>query len=224
MNEIVKEIPLSKGTVNNIVHHWKASINGIDVEDIRILLAEFRKSNMSIQDSVQGFRVANILKKLQVHDEFDEWMEDDRLMPYRRIPKKNIGPEQVEENIKDNVSQNVHSFDKRMKPKNLLEEIRSAPLTAEGDSASHFNNKFEENQISDSRGYQITWFINDIYKSCKNHGIKPTMIIEWIQDLFRFYSVLSIQSSEETANFCSYQNQISNEPNEDKSPKRRNIG
>jgi hypothetical protein len=219
MNEIVKEIPLSKGTVNNIIHHWKASINGIDVDDIRIFLAEFRKSNMSIQESVQGYRVANILEKLQVHDEFDEWMEDDRLMPYRRIPKKNIGPEQDEEDTKDDGSQNIHSFDKRMKSKNLLEEIRSSIHNAEDDSASHFINKFEENKISDSRGYQITWFINDIYKSCKNHGIKPTLIIEWIQDLFHFYSVLSKQSSEQTVNFRNYQNQISNEQNEDKSLK-----
>jgi hypothetical protein len=123
MNEIVKEIPLSKGTVNNIVHHWKASINGIDVEDIRIFLAEFRKSNMSIQESVQGYRLAKILKELQVHDEFEEWMEDDRLMPYRRIARENIGPEQDEKHIKDDGSQNAHSFDKRMKSKDLLEEI-----------------------------------------------------------------------------------------------------
>ena len=219
MNEIVKEIPISKGTVNNIVHHWKASINGTDVEEIRIFLAEFRKSNMGIQESIQGFRVANILEKLQVHDEFDEWIEDDRLMPKVIIERKNIRPEQVEEDTKDDGSQNVDPLIKRMKSKNLLEEIRSAIPTAEGGSARNFTGKFEKNKVPDSRGYQINYFVNEIYKSCKNHGIKPSIIIEWIQDLFHFYSVISRQSSEETINFRNYQNQNSNEQEEEKSLK-----
>ena len=171
MNEIVKEIPLSKGTVNNIVHHWKASINGTDVEEIRIFLAEFRKSNMSIQESVQGFRVANILEKLQVHDKFDEWMEDDRLMSYGIIQRKDIRPEQVEEDMNDDGSQNLHPLSKGMKSRNLLEEIRSARPTAEDGSTGHFISKIEENKISDAKGYEISYFINDIYKSCKIHGI-----------------------------------------------------
>jgi hypothetical protein len=37
MNDIVRETPLSKGTVNNIIQDWRSNIGGTNIEEIRVL-------------------------------------------------------------------------------------------------------------------------------------------------------------------------------------------
>ena len=71
MNEIVRETPLSKGTVNNILQDWRLKIKGTDIEEIRAFTSEVRKSGITIEECAQGFRIVQLLKKFDITDEFD---------------------------------------------------------------------------------------------------------------------------------------------------------
>ncbi|CAN5820418.1 hypothetical protein BH23THE1_BH23THE1_34380 [soil metagenome] len=72
LDEIVQETGLSKGTVYKIVKDWKQSIGGTDIEEIRAFIATVGKSEMTIQECAVGFRIAQMLKKLDIRDEFDD--------------------------------------------------------------------------------------------------------------------------------------------------------
>ena len=41
MNEIVRETPVSKGTVNNIIQDWRSNIVGTNIEEIRAFTSEY---------------------------------------------------------------------------------------------------------------------------------------------------------------------------------------
>lgn len=206
MNEIDDELPVSKGSINNIIHDWKTIVNGTDVEEIRRFLSEFRKSGMGIKECIRGFRIANILKKFQVYDEFTDWMEDDDESA-RIIKKRN-------KNSKSNVQEEEeYTYLKDKESGDLLKEIRLNVFASEGNTASNYNGTPLEKKTSNSKGFKITYFINDIYKICKSHGIKPSMIIKWMEDLFHFYSVLPKLSLEDTGYYHSYQTQ-ENDPYE----------
>ncbi len=140
---------------------------------------------------------------LGVLDEFDGWMRDEEeIIPLVHSGNKKIVEEEVEED------HDLISF--KNNKENLLDLIRSATSTPEAWSTKDYikTERFEESRISNVKIYQITYFINAIYKNCKYHGIKPTTLIEWIEDLFYFYSVLSGQSTKEgIINHHSYQEQ-----------------
>jgi hypothetical protein len=46
--------------------------------------------------------------------------------------------------------------------------------------------------------YQFSYFVEDIYKKCKNHNIKPSIVVKWIEDLFSFYSISFSQSTDDS--------------------------
>lgn len=49
MNEIVRETPLSKGTVYSIIQDWRSNIGGTNIEEIRAFTSEVRKSGITIE-------------------------------------------------------------------------------------------------------------------------------------------------------------------------------
>ncbi len=71
MNLIADETGISKGKVHYLITNWKQKIKLQDIDEIREFTVLVRKSNMSIQQCVQGFRMINMLKNLGVHDEDD---------------------------------------------------------------------------------------------------------------------------------------------------------
>ena len=71
MNEIVRELPLSKGTVHSIIHEWRSKLGGTNVEEIRAFTSEVRKSSITIEECAQGHRIIQLLKKFVINDEFD---------------------------------------------------------------------------------------------------------------------------------------------------------
>jgi cell division protein FtsB len=213
MNEIVKETSLSKGTVNNIIQDWKARINGTDIEEIRGFISEVKKSGMTLQECAQAFRIANTLKKLSIYDEFDERMVDDyeETRAQTVTGKKNI-MEEVEVEVEE--KQEKENDHPGFKKRNILELIRSTSSIPQTSSTTHYTStkSSEGNKISGAKGYhQINYFINTIYKNCLHHGIKPNILIDWILDLFKFYSVLSEPSMKHGNNYNSYQSNITNE-------------
>jgi hypothetical protein len=147
-------------------------------------------------------RVGNTLKKLGVYDEFDGWMRDEERYDENERYEEEIRPLVLTGNkkiVEEEVDEEDDSIGFKNNKENLMDLFRSATSTPEARSTKHYtkNKNFEESRISNVKIYQITYFINAIYKNCKSHGIKPTIIIEWIEDLFYFYSVLSGQSTKE---------------------------
>lgn len=206
MNEIVDETSLSKGTVNNIIQQWKARINGTDIQEIRGFIVEVRKSGMSLKECAQAFRIANTLKKLNVYDEFDEGILDGdyngqtETGPLTQTGQKKIMVEDKAEIEEEKDKENDYLGFKKRDIIGQIRSVSSTPQTSSITNHTKTNNLAEEDQISDAKGYQIDYFINTIYKNCKYHGIKPSIIIEWILDLFHFYTVSSESSTKQINN------------------------
>ncbi len=67
MNQIVDETRISKGKVYYLITDWKNKIS--DIDEIRDFTIIVRKSDMSIQQCAQGFRMINILKNLGIQED-----------------------------------------------------------------------------------------------------------------------------------------------------------
>ncbi len=222
MNEIEHATPFSKGTVNNIIQDWKARINGTDIEDIRAFIAEVRKSGMTLQECAQAFRAANILRKMGVYDEFDEQLaelgeneNENEIRSQSQIENNNTAKKEEEEvnDIEQELEKKDSAGFKGRQTTNLLDLIRSASSFSQDGSTTHYTKtkRFENNKVPNAKGYQIAYFINTIYKKCKQYGIRPTILIDWIVDLFNFYSVLSEPSIKQSTIYHSSQNIDTNE-------------
>lgn len=79
MNQIADETGISKGKVHYLITNWKQRTTLQDINEIREFIVLVRKSNMSIQQCVQEFRLANILKNLGIEDDNDNsvYAQDD---------------------------------------------------------------------------------------------------------------------------------------------------
>ncbi len=86
-NQIADETEISKGKVHYLINDWKQKIEISDIDEIRDFTVLVRKSNMSIQQCAQGFRMINILKNLGIQEEGDDTIDidDDNI----RNPKYN---------------------------------------------------------------------------------------------------------------------------------------
>ncbi len=57
MNNIVQETGISKGKVHYLITDWKQSITQQNIDEIRNFLVLVKKSNISIEECAQGFRL-----------------------------------------------------------------------------------------------------------------------------------------------------------------------
>jgi D-ribose pyranose/furanose isomerase RbsD len=198
MDEIAEELPLSKGAVHKIISDWRTSSKSPDIDDIRLFMGAVRKAGANISECIEGFRLLNILKKFRVYDELDEDIEDPTLKLQTQTKYRNI---KAEESNQDNITEEEMIKDYKSKDgssPSLLDLIRSTD-TSPGTGLSNFFTKLikDTNNYSSPKGSQISYFINTIYKNCKSHGISPAIIVEWIDDLFHFYSVISGRSTKD---------------------------
>ncbi len=73
MNQIVDETSISKGKVHYLITDWKNKISDIDkIRDFTVLV---RKSDMSIQQCAQGFRMINMLKNLGIQEDDNDTID-----------------------------------------------------------------------------------------------------------------------------------------------------
>lgn len=173
LGQLAKEIGISKTTSYNIIQDWNSRVSSLDIDDIRIFLSNIRKSGITIEECVQGYRTAQILKQFGVEgdDELEEWVyEDEEIEDDERFEKPNPDTHYKKESSID------------LKPPN---------------PNSRFPKLSKENKNSMVKTYQFSYFVEDIYKECKNHNIKPSIVIRWIEDLFSFYSVSYNQSTDD---------------------------
>ncbi|MER5176113.1 MAG: hypothetical protein ABJB76_04275 [Candidatus Nitrosocosmicus sp.] len=68
MNQIARETGISKGKVHYLINDWKNKIGASDIDEIREFVGLSRKSNISIEQCAQGFRMMNILKNLGIEN------------------------------------------------------------------------------------------------------------------------------------------------------------
>ncbi len=166
LGKIAKEIGISKTTSYNIVQDWNSRVSSLDIEDIRIFLSNLEKSGITIEECVQGYRTIQILKQFGVmdDDELEEW-------------------EQKDEEIEDEERSEKQSPDTHYKKETYI-DFKLPNLT-------NLSHKLPKENINNSliKTYQFSYFVEAIYNNCKNHNIKPSIIIRWIDDLFNFYSI-----------------------------------
>src|SRR5688572_28126190 len=161
LSQIAKEVGISKTTAYNIVQDWNSRISFLDVEDIRIFLSHLRKSGITIEQCVQGFRTIQNLKQLGVDDhESEEWVYEDEEVE----DDERSGKESPDTHYKKETSIDF----KLPNPTNLAQKLP------------------KENKNSLINTYQFSYFVEAIYNNCKYNKIKPSIIIRWIDDLFDF--------------------------------------
>lgn len=68
MNQIANESGFSKGKVFYLITDWKKKIAASGIDEIREFVTLCTKSNMSVEQCAQGFRMTNILKNLGIQE------------------------------------------------------------------------------------------------------------------------------------------------------------
>ena len=83
LDKIHEETGYSKGSVFNTVKAWRREIGEDNVDKIRRFMIDLNQANISINECIVGFRIANTLKQFNVIDEFEreyfDSSEDDQL-------------------------------------------------------------------------------------------------------------------------------------------------
>jgi hypothetical protein len=77
LNQIADETSISKGKVHYLINDWKRKIAISNIDEIRDFIVLVRKSNISIGQCAQGFRITNILKNLGIHEGDDSVYDND---------------------------------------------------------------------------------------------------------------------------------------------------
>ena len=171
MNEIAREIPLSKGTVNNIIQDWRSTIGGTNIDEIRAFTSEVRKSGITIQECAQGYRIVHLLKKFGINDEFNDIMNDEG---------------------------EYEGEDWGLKPdkSNLLTQNSSAQYSNKVAKVHNTMNK----KKTELEYNNIIYFLEHIYKNCKRLGITPNIMSIWIEDLLSYFHELGTEPDNDNDN------------------------
>ena len=167
MNEIVRETPVSKGTVNNIIQDWRSNIVGTNIEEIRAFTSEVRKSGITIEECAQGFRIVQLLKKFNINDEFDV----------------SVNEEDEYEDLDLDVDESSP----------LTNHNPSAQHTNEITNF-HDNDNKKSTKIENNK---VIYFLEHIYKNCKRLGITPNIMTEWMEDLLLSSDDLATKSDKD---------------------------
>jgi len=75
-DEIARETGASTGSVSNTVNEWKRRIEAPDIEELRRIAVNMRKSGITIKQSIKGFRFLQLLKGLGITIENDDTDSD----------------------------------------------------------------------------------------------------------------------------------------------------
>ena len=113
-DEIAKETGVAAGSVSNKVNEWQKRLNVPDIDDLRRIAVNMKKSGMTIKNCIKGFRFLQILKGLGITI---------------------------------------------------------------------------ENDYIDSDLESLAFFVNEIYKKCKDVGITPAVITAWVTDLISLLKI-----------------------------------
>jgi hypothetical protein len=76
MDQIARETNISKGKVHYVIKGWKDKIDSADYDEIATFAKQLNKSNITIEQCAQGFRMINILNSFGIGIDDDEDVED----------------------------------------------------------------------------------------------------------------------------------------------------
>ena len=71
-DQISKEVGISTGTVSKIIKEWKNRIGIPNVEELRDFAILVKKSDITIEQCAEGYRMKNIMKNLGITDDIDD--------------------------------------------------------------------------------------------------------------------------------------------------------
>jgi hypothetical protein len=71
-DEIAEETGVAPGSVSNKINEWKKRIEAPDIEELRRIAVNIRKSGMTIKQCFKGFRFLQLLKGLGIIIENDD--------------------------------------------------------------------------------------------------------------------------------------------------------
>ncbi len=176
-DEIVNETGLSKGTIFNIVREWREKISRADLDEIKSFTTRVKKSGITIQQCVEGFRIAQVLKEFGIREEFDQ---------------ENIENGQEENNTKDNLQEIG------LEEKNDDDDYGYGY----GYEFSEYTS-IQEGGLGKSykkREGGIKYFLDNMYAICKKKGIHPPYLIKWIEDMLEINSYINSETDSENSN------------------------
>lgn len=159
--QIAKEAGVSKSTVFNVVHEWSEKVNASYIEEIRFFLTEVRRSGITLQECIKGFRIWQILRAFQIQDEYEGWFDSEE---EPSVDPENFDFSSYESKLNQSNSNNSYDVNKRI------------------------DNKSRKVKETGQKKLLVADFITEIYEKCKTHSIKPTIIIKWMLDLLDFFS------------------------------------
>ena len=177
-DQTARQRKIAAGSVSNIIKNWKQEMQGCNVEEIRSFSKTVYNSGISVYQCARGYRIQRILNELGVYDEYDifeDEMEREREMEQEdregtiakeRDRKRN---ERVEE-------EHLYKINQNRGDRNI--NINSSKVIKN-------NNKFKQKQKE--KIHDFAFFVNDIYRNCIKHGISPTIVPYWIEDLMDIF-------------------------------------
>ena len=77
MNKIANETRISKGKVHYLISEWKDKMGSSDIDEIKEFVGLVKKSGISIDQCMKGFRTINILKGFGIENEDIDDDDDD---------------------------------------------------------------------------------------------------------------------------------------------------
>lgn len=161
-SKIADEVGVSKTTVFNVINDYLKKVNASYVDEIKFFLTEIRKSGISIQDCVKGFRTYQLLRAFKIKDEFEEWVDKEEDYIF----------------YQENIDLAFNEITNKSGDGKLLPNMEKGLD----------NNDNETGKKEKTKKYAIEDFISDLYDKCRSHNIKPDTITKWMMDLFDFFS------------------------------------
>lgn len=158
--KISKEVGISKTAAYTVVKEWNSKVMANDLDEIRHFLKEVIGSGITVSECVKGYRTYRMLKAFEIKDDSEEWIDTEE------------------------------SEDRKDEENDILDRNFSGKTNKENsiiDPENESHSKFDEDNII-KENYSISEFVDEIYRKCTSRGIKPSIIVWWIQDLLDVYS------------------------------------
>lgn len=188
MGEIAKTIDgISKTSVNNIIHDWNKRVSAGDIEEIRFFMRTLRKSDITIEKCIEGFRIQQMLKEFEISEEQQDWMIEEDAFTNSISSVGSSGNSNSNNDI-----YNSNELKRIPKEESLLDLIDLGQ--GERSQTDEKKNDIEESHPNLNVN-PVLHFILSLYKECKTHKIAPSTAGKWIRDMLDFFSVTTCFSN-----------------------------
>lgn len=185
MGEIAEIIGgISKTTVHTIINEWKQRVSSGNINDIRFFMGSLRESGITIEKCIEGFRIQQMLREFGIPDEPHDW----------------IDRSDQTSSISNNILDNSESLSPTPKEESVLDEINLSPTSKRGNQ----NRKSRKIKNSGPNLNSVSYFVQILYKECKNQKVSPAIAVKWIIDMLDNFSTSSATSNIQISNVLEF--------------------